>query len=567
MSSQLSAVEAANALPVGHRLHEFELRGVIGVGGFGIVYRAFDHSLEREVAIKEYMPATLAGRSGKHQVSLLSQAHAETFALGLGSFVNEARLLARFDHASLVKVHRFWEEHGTAYMVMPLYRGRTLRELRLSMSQPPDEAWIRNLMEHLLGALEVLHREAVYHRDIAPDNILVSGDAAPVLLDFGAARRVISDRSQTLTAILKPSYAPIEQYAESTGLRQGPWTDFYALGATLHFVITGKPPMPATARAINDDQPRLAGSGQGGLSDRLLQVCDWMIAPRPADRPQNASEVRATLAGRMPIPVRTAPATETSWQNTVVQQTPPEPVLAAAAPPRPRRTRKLLTLTTAAAVAAVAVFALGRGVGEGRARMAVSAKTTASAGPSQPGETVAHALAPVAAAPRGWGAATARRRDDRCAGGLGATRAGAQRGRRIRSERRAPRIADHADPPVARGRGTGAAAGTGAAGGGPGARRHACAGRSARSVQRAPPDRAAPLHGARVREGRLPGPSAMPEGSCDRRTHAADGQCLLSAGPRRQQHCRRRASPPTRGFDTMRRGAGFGYTAVFDPTA
>jgi hypothetical protein len=220
-----------------------------------------------------------------------------------------------------------------------------------------------------------------------------------VLLDFGAARRVISDRSQTLTAILKPSYAPIEQYAESTGLRQGPWTDFYALGATLHFVITGKPPMPATARAINDDQPRLAGSGQGGLSDRLLQVCDWMIAPRPADRPQNASEVRAALAGRMPIPVRTAPATETSWQNTVVQQTPPEPVLAAAAPPRPRRTRRLLTLTAAAAVAAVAVFALGRGVGEGRARMAVSAKTTAPAGPSQPGETVVHALAPVAAAP------------------------------------------------------------------------------------------------------------------------------------------------------------------------
>ncbi len=398
MSSQLSAVEAANALPVGHRLHEFELRGVIGVGGFGIVYRAFDHSLEREVAIKEYMPASLAGRSGKHQVSLLSQAHAETFALGLGSFVNEARLLARFDHASLVKVHRFWEEHGTAYMVMPLYRGRTLRELRLSMSQPPDEAWIRNLMEHLLGALEVLHREAVYHRDIAPDNILVSGDAAPVLLDFGAARRVISDRSQTLTAILKPSYAPIEQYAESTGLRQGPWTDFYSLGATLHFVITGKPPMPATARAINDDQPRLAGSGQGGLPDRLLQVCDWMIAPRPADRPQNASEVRAALAGRMPIPVRTAPATETSWQNTVVQQTPPEPVFAAVAPPRPRRAGKVLALTAAAAVAAVAVFALGRGVGESRARMPVSAKTTAPAGPSQPPETVAQGLAPVAVA-------------------------------------------------------------------------------------------------------------------------------------------------------------------------
>src|SRR5215471_11240150 len=122
--------QAANALPVGHRLHEFELRGVIGVGGFGIVYCAFDCSLEREVAIKEYMPSALAGRSGKQQVSLLSASHSETFALGLSSFVNEAKLLARFDHPSLVKVHRFWEDNGTAYMVMPLYRGITLRRLR-----------------------------------------------------------------------------------------------------------------------------------------------------------------------------------------------------------------------------------------------------------------------------------------------------------------------------------------------------------------------------------------------------------------------------------------------------
>ena len=121
----------------GHRLHEFELRGVIGVGGFGIVYRAFDHSLEREVAIKEYMPSALAGRSGKHQVSLLSASHSETFALGLSSFVNEARLLARFDHPSLVKVHRFWEDNGTAYMVMPLYRGITLRSLRQQLRRLP----------------------------------------------------------------------------------------------------------------------------------------------------------------------------------------------------------------------------------------------------------------------------------------------------------------------------------------------------------------------------------------------------------------------------------------------
>jgi len=324
--------DVANALPIGHRLHEFELRGVIGVGGFGIVYRAFDHSLEREVAIKEYMPGALAGRSSKQQVSLLSASHSETFALGLTSFVNEARLLARFDHPSLVKVHRFWEDNGTAYMVMPLYHGITLRRLRQQSDACPDGAWLSRLLEQLLGALEVLHREGVYHRDIAPDNVLVSDDAPPVLLDFGAARRVISDRNQTLTAILKPSYAPIEQYAESTAMRQGPWTDFYALGATLHYLITGKAPAQATARAIGDEQPRLAGSGQGGVPDLLLQVCDWMLAPQPEDRPQNAAELRAAITGHFEVPQRQWQSSANSWQTTVVQMDDGEPGASAFGP-------------------------------------------------------------------------------------------------------------------------------------------------------------------------------------------------------------------------------------------
>ena len=130
----------ANALPPGTRLHEFEILGVLGVGGFGIVYRALDHALEREVAIKEYMPSALAGRTASLHVSLRSQADAETFALGLRSFVNEARLLARFDHPSLVKVYRFWEQHDTAYMAMPVYAGRTLRALRQASPGGLDEA-------------------------------------------------------------------------------------------------------------------------------------------------------------------------------------------------------------------------------------------------------------------------------------------------------------------------------------------------------------------------------------------------------------------------------------------
>jgi len=396
-----AAGDAANALPPGHRLHEFELRGVIGVGGFGIVYRAFDLTLERDVAIKEYMPSALAGRSGRQQVSLLSASHSETFALGLSSFVNEAKLLARFDHPSLVKVHRFWEDNGTAYMVMPLYRGVTLRSLRQQSDTCPDGAWLARLLEQLLGALEVLHREGVYHRDIAPDNVLVSDDAPPVLLDFGAARRVISDRNQTLTAILKPSYAPIEQYAESTGMRQGPWTDFYALGATLHYLITGKAPMPATARAISDEQPRLAGSGQGGVPDLLLQACDWMLAPKPQDRPRNVAELRAALAGHLPVPQRERPASANSWRTTVVQMEEGELGASAFGPselPLPQaqveRRRARSRSLWAVATAMVMIAAAGAWWTSVRAPQADLAEPVAAAGNAVPTATPQRAAAP-----------------------------------------------------------------------------------------------------------------------------------------------------------------------------
>ncbi len=151
-----------DALPPGTRLGEFEILSVLGIGGFGIVYLAMDHALERQVAIKEYMPATLAGRGDGIQVSLRSSSHVETFGIGLRSFVNEAKLLARFDHPSLVKVYRFWEGNGTAYMVMPFYAGRTLRDERKALDGPPEEAWIRRVIGPLLGALDVLHKEGVY---------------------------------------------------------------------------------------------------------------------------------------------------------------------------------------------------------------------------------------------------------------------------------------------------------------------------------------------------------------------------------------------------------------------
>lgn len=329
------------ALAPGTRFGELEIVRVLGVGGFGIVYLARDHSLERDVALKEYMPASLAVRGQGPQITVRSGALSETYAVGLRSFINEARLLAKFDHPSLVKVYRFWEDNATAYMVMPYLQGRTLRDARRAMAAPPDEAWIRSVIEPVLGALEVLHREGVFHRDIAPDNILLPPEGPPVLLDFGAARRVISDRTQSLTAILKPSYAPIEQYAEMTTLRQGPWTDLYALGAVVHFLLAGAPPVPATARAVQDEMQPLWTRSFPGVSQRFLAAIDWALAVRPQERPQSVEALRAVLDGRAEPPTfaRTVPGStslmpvgeapvKTGYEPTQVAPTRPDPAYA-----------------------------------------------------------------------------------------------------------------------------------------------------------------------------------------------------------------------------------------------
>ena len=309
--------EGGNMLPVGFYLGEFEIVKVLGEGGFGIVYLADDHSLGRRVALKEYMPSSLAQRVGGTQVSVKSERHRETFEAGLKSFVNEARLLAQFDHPSLVKVYRFWEANGTAYMVMPFYEGITLKDELKAMGAPPDEAWLRDLLEPLTEALAVIHTEQCYHRDIAPDNvILLKGSNRPLLLDFGAARRVIGDMTQALTVILKPGYAPVEQYAEVPGMKQGPWTDVYALAAVVYYAITGKTPPTSVGRLMNDNYVPMTQAGAGRYSPAFLAAMDRALIVKPEQRTQSIDDLRHDLgmAASDPDPARTerrsrAPAT------------------------------------------------------------------------------------------------------------------------------------------------------------------------------------------------------------------------------------------------------------------
>ena len=305
----VEASETHDSLSAGYHLDEFKIVRVLGAGGFGIVYLALDQVLLRYVAIKEYFPSTLASRSKNSQVAVRSKQSEVTFVLGLESFINEARLLASFDHPSLVKVHRFWKQNGTAYMVMQYYPGQTLKAARHAMSEPPDETWLRAFVDPLLGALETLHAQGVFHRDIAPDNILLLPNGQPVVLDFGSARRVIGDRTQSLTAVLKPNFSPVEQYAEDAGMRQGAYTDLFALGGTVRFMLTGEAPTPAVMRAVRDTLPALSRSDAGsfsGVSSNFLATIDWTLALAPADRPQTVDMLRQALNGAAEPPAASA---------------------------------------------------------------------------------------------------------------------------------------------------------------------------------------------------------------------------------------------------------------------
>jgi serine/threonine protein kinase len=297
--TQALLVEDAHVvLPKGTRLAEFEITGVIGQGGFGIVYEARDSSLEREVAIKEYLPSSLAVRDSNGFVKSRSSQHQESFDAGLKSFVNEARLLAQFDHPSLLKVYRFWDERGTTYMVMPLYKGLTLKQVLARKIVEVDEAWLTGVLDGVTQALALIHSADCFHRDIAPDNIMLVGqDHHPVVLDFGAARRVISGMTQALTVILKPGYAPVEQYADSPDFKQGPWTDIYALGAVMYGAIAKKPPPPSVTRLLSDSYKRLVDDTElrSKFSEKFLSAIDASLAVRPEDRPQSMAQFRSLL--------------------------------------------------------------------------------------------------------------------------------------------------------------------------------------------------------------------------------------------------------------------------------
>ncbi|MCF8210296.1 MAG: protein kinase [Rhodoferax sp.] len=285
-------------------------------GGFGITYLAFDTKLETKVAIKEYLPRDLAGRDGDHAtISAHSADDAEHFRYGLTQFLQEARTLARFDHANIVRVRNFFEENGTGYLVMDYYDGITLADYLAQQPQGklPEQTAIGILMPILDGLREV-HAKNFLHRDIKPQNIYLTTGNRAMLLDFGAARQAMSERSRSLSVVLSEGYAPYEQYHRRG--EQGPWTDIYAGAAVLYHMVAGEAPPPATERVAKDE----LGIDALGCSSTLANALQAGLAVDHRKRPQTMAEFQALLLERK------TPAQPLDAQTWSAPNIPPVPV-------------------------------------------------------------------------------------------------------------------------------------------------------------------------------------------------------------------------------------------------
>jgi len=283
------------ALPAGTQIDCFEIRTVLGTGGFGITYGAYDNHLQRRVAIKEYFPSGLAYRdSTGTTVHLASQTDGDAYEYGLKRFLDEGRVLAKFREPSIVRVAQFLEANGTAYLVMDYEDGEALSS-RLRRVVTLDETEVRDIVVPILEGLRVVHAKHYLHRDIKPSNILLRKRGPAVLLDFGAARRALEEQTSAMTVMLTPGYAPFEQY--SKGDKQGPWSDIYALGATIYHCVVGAAPTPATDRltCIYEDEPDPAAQAlkaiAPGCSPVFIKAVEWMLKPHAKDRPPDAQAV------------------------------------------------------------------------------------------------------------------------------------------------------------------------------------------------------------------------------------------------------------------------------------
>ncbi len=294
----------ADALASGTALGEYRIESLLGAGGFGLTYLATDQNLNLRVALKEYLPSSIASRGEDSSIRPRSDDAAQTFAWGKQRFLDESRTLASFRHPAIVRVMRFFEANATAYMVMEFVEGMSLGAWSQAR-RPLGQATIQSLMVPLLEGLKVIHDSGYLHRDIKPDNIYMRADGTPVLLDFGSARQTMQQTE--LTAIVSPGWAPFEQY--HSGGKQGPWSDLYAIGGVLYWLITGRKPVESVARVREDTLVPAAKAAPGGIySPEFLAAVDWALHPHEDQRPQSVPEFLQRFGNSAPGVDKTVPA-------------------------------------------------------------------------------------------------------------------------------------------------------------------------------------------------------------------------------------------------------------------
>ncbi len=288
------------ALPDGHELvGDYRIKRVLGAGGFGITYLAEEAALARLVTIKEYFPADYAARDGEVEASPRSRDCEGDYKWGLDRFIEEAQTLAKFTHPNIVQVYRYFRANNTGYMVLKFEEGGSFKAWLKNLKRAPRQAELDAILTPLLDALELVHKGNFLHRDIAPDNIIIRSDGAPVLIDFGSARGEIAAHSKTVSALVKPGYSPYEQYS-TNARQQGPWTDIYALGGTLYHAITGKRPADAPTRMVNDEYVPAREAALSSYRPGFLDAIDKALKLDIKERPQSIADWRGLLLAPAP---------------------------------------------------------------------------------------------------------------------------------------------------------------------------------------------------------------------------------------------------------------------------
>ncbi len=301
-----------NNLPLGAHLQEYVIEAVLGIGAFGITYKATDSNLGIPVVIKEYLPESFAQRLDDSRVTALSDDTRDNFAWGLDRFLAEAKVLAKFRHPNIVRVNRYFKANDTAYFVMDFEEGRSLQSILSRAPEPLGEPLLKSIFTQVLSGLGAVHEQKYLHRDIKPGNIFIRMDNTAILIDFGAARLGMTDGGSA-TVMVTPGYAPVELYMP--GGKIGPWSDLYSVGATIYRCLTQKAPVLSIGRLkeMNDDGidpcPPLSKQAPHLGSREFLETVDWMLSIAPEDRPQSVHEVLDAWAGNKPGPAPARPLT------------------------------------------------------------------------------------------------------------------------------------------------------------------------------------------------------------------------------------------------------------------